>query len=133
MCGEPGFTWTGPRKWANPKRPETLCIRCLDPAARARRRVNAEDRRLEAELARERTRAELRELRAKAAPQAGPEATTAHGGNSRLVTVAQAADRLGVSKETIRRMVKRGTLAAVKLGAALRIQADSVEKVAQGR
>lgn len=124
--------WTGPRKWANPKRPETLCIRCLDPAARVRRRVAVEDRRLEAELARERTRAELRDLRAKATPQPEPEARTAQGGSSRLVTVAQAADLLGVSKETVRRMVKRGTLAAVKLGAALRVRADSVEKVVRG-
>lgn len=78
-------------------------------------------------------RAELQELRAKAAPQAGPEPRMVQGGDGRLVTVAQAADRLGVSKETVRRMVKRGALAAVKLGAALRIQASSVEKVIQGR
>jgi excisionase family DNA binding protein len=51
----------------------------------------------------------------------------------RLLTVAVVADRLSLSKESVYRFVRRGRLAGVKAGSALRIRASSVEAFIAGK
>jgi excisionase family DNA binding protein len=45
-----------------------------------------------------------------------------------LYTLTEAAEMLKVSVDTIRRMIKRGELDAVKVGGQLRIKAASLQK-----
>lgn len=48
--------------------------------------------------------------------------------NKRLLTVAQAADRLGYAKETVRRLISQGQLPAVRLPSGrLRISEETIE------
>lgn len=54
--------------------------------------------------------------------------TNAHG----LISVTQAADRLGVSGQTIRRLIAAGALPATRIGTKLlRIDPAEVERLAQ--
>jgi excisionase family DNA binding protein len=46
--------------------------------------------------------------------------------SSGLVTVQEAAEHLRVHPETIRRMIKRGEISAVKVGSVYRISADDL-------
>lgn len=46
-----------------------------------------------------------------------------------LYRIQEAMRLLSVSRATIYRMIQRGDLVAIKLGAATRITADSIEKV----
>jgi|DEB0MinimDraft_3_1074331.scaffolds.fasta_scaffold254855_2 excisionase family DNA binding protein len=45
----------------------------------------------------------------------------------RLVTVDDAADRLGVSRSTVYRLLDAGTLRRVKLGHSVRIRLDDID------
>jgi excisionase family DNA binding protein len=60
---------------------------------------------------------------------------TESGGSHRptLVTYAQAAQRLAVSQMTIRRLVERGKLDAVRIGGAVRLTSNSVDAIAEGK
>lgn len=50
----------------------------------------------------------------------------------RRITVAQAAEQLGVSPRTVRRYISEGDLPAVRIqGRLLRVRADHVEKLAR--
>lgn len=51
----------------------------------------------------------------------------------RLLKVADVADRLALSKESVYRLVRRGRLAGLKVGAALRIKTSSVEAFLSGK
>jgi excisionase family DNA binding protein len=51
-----------------------------------------------------------------------------------LISIAQAAEVLGVSRDTIRRLLAAGELGSVRIGAALRIPRSDIELlVARGR
>ncbi len=47
----------------------------------------------------------------------------------RYVTLNEAATYLAVSRDTARRMIRRGELVAVKIGRGIRIEIDSLEAV----
>ena len=47
----------------------------------------------------------------------------------RRVTVAEAADELAVCQETVRRLIRRGRVPALRVGATYRLRLDEVEAV----
>lgn len=51
----------------------------------------------------------------------------------RLLTVEQAADRLGVSERTVRNLTSKGTLAMVKVEGATRISNEDLESYVASR
>ncbi len=46
-----------------------------------------------------------------------------------LLTVADAAARLNVSAKTIRRLIQRGELRAIRIGRAIRIHPEDIERL----
>lgn len=52
-------------------------------------------------------------------------------GDQRLLTIVETARRLAVSTATVRRLLARGELRAVRIGRCVRITADSVAILAQ--
>jgi excisionase family DNA binding protein len=61
----------------------------------------------------------------------GPDAKSpaSCGPRSRLLTLKEAADQLALSTRTVRRLVARGDLDAVRLGRSVRIAPSSLEKI----
>jgi excisionase family DNA binding protein len=54
--------------------------------------------------------------------------------DAELVSIAQAAELLGLSRDTVRRLLAVGELASVRIGAAVRIPRADVDRlVARGR
>ena len=53
--------------------------------------------------------------------------------NRRLFTVAETADRLSVSKPTVRRFLQRGRLKLVKVGGSVRVEVGSLADFIAGR
>lgn len=47
-----------------------------------------------------------------------------------LITIAEAARRLSVSSDTIRRMIAKGELPMVRIGRLVRIPAEAVDRLA---
>jgi excisionase family DNA binding protein len=58
----------------------------------------------------------------------------AMAGNAELISIAQAAELLGVSRDTVRRLIAVGELSSMKIGVAVRIPREDVDHlVARGR
>jgi len=49
--------------------------------------------------------------------------------NATLISIAQAAELLGVSRDTVRRLLAIGELSSIKIGAAIRIPRADVDRV----
>ena len=47
---------------------------------------------------------------------------------SKLLTVPQVADRLSVSKKTVYRLARRGEIPVVRIGSAIRFDADMLQR-----
>jgi excisionase family DNA binding protein len=52
-------------------------------------------------------------------------------GNSQLISIAAAADLLGVSRDTVRRLLAVGELSSMKIGAAVRIPRADIDRLAE--
>ena len=52
-----------------------------------------------------------------------------HAVNDRLLTSAETAQRLGISRRSVERLAERGSLARVKVGAATRFRASDVAAI----